>query len=46
MQTTETSVFGPEGLELERLVVDRRHVTLFVAYHGERGEVPRVRSLL
>ena len=40
MQTTETSVFGPEGLELERLVVDRRHVTLFVATTGSGAKCP------
>lgn len=40
MQTTETPVFGPEGLELERLVVARRHVTLFVATTGSGAKCP------
>lgn len=40
MQTTEIPVFSLEGLELERLVVDRRRVTLFVASTGSRAQCP------
>ncbi len=40
MRTTETPVLGPKGLELERLVVDRRRVTLFVGTTGSGAKCP------
>lgn len=40
MRTTETPVLGPKSLELERLVVDRRRVTLFVGTTGNGAKCP------
>ena len=40
MKPTKTLMLGPKDLELERLVVDRQRVTLFVSTTGSGAKCP------
>src|SRR5215212_3030219 len=40
MKPTKTPMLSPKDLELERLVVDGRHVTLFVSTTGSGAKCP------